>query len=320
MSTIQEIKSLTDTIPRFNGNSKQLSYFISRVEETNTLINSCTPAVSETLKRIAFINVKSKLCDKAAEVVQEQTFENWQALKTFLINKFSNKQTSHSILLDIMYKRCNKNPIDFVNEIMELYALYKQKLTLENNNAPIIYSQNEKLVVLHTIISLRDPLRNNLATRNPQTLNELDSLLRNDFQYLKISNFNQNITVNKIKALPDKHNIQSDNTKKHFSNNYNNNYRQNNYNGTKNHYVSTPMSTSTKQTRTPDNYFTRNKSNQATNWIAKELHNNDQLKDEEIDEEQEELYEEDEEVTYEQAETVSNPYFLEMDPEIEEKS
>ena len=49
----------------------------------------------------------------------------------------------------------------------------------------------EKLIITHFITNLNDPYRNNLATRNPQSLNELEKLVKNDLQYLKPEQFNK---------------------------------------------------------------------------------------------------------------------------------
>lgn len=50
----------------------------------------------------------------------------------------------------------------------------------------------EKCIINNYIETISDPYRNNLATRNPQTVTEVERLLENDFQYLK-SNTNSNI-------------------------------------------------------------------------------------------------------------------------------
>ena len=43
----------------------------------------------------------------------------------------------------------------------------------------------EKLIIAHFITNLIDPYRNNLATRNPKSLDEVERLVKNDLQYLK---------------------------------------------------------------------------------------------------------------------------------------
>ena len=65
----------------------------------------------------------------------------------------------------------------------------------------------EKLIVTHYITNLNDSFRNNLATRNPKSLNEIETLIKNDPQYLKINqmpkpinnNFNTNNHFNRNK-------------------------------------------------------------------------------------------------------------------------
>ena len=43
----------------------------------------------------------------------------------------------------------------------------------------------EKLIITHYITNLNDPFHNNLATRNPKTLNDIETLIKNDLQYLR---------------------------------------------------------------------------------------------------------------------------------------
>lgn len=287
MTSVKEIKAFTDTIPNFNGNPKQLNYFINRVEEINNLIDGITPPVIDSLKKLSFINIKGKLTDKAAELIQGQNFDSWTSLKRFLVAKFANKQNSSTILLDILYKKCHKKPTEFVEDIIEMFGQYKQKLSLENNNALQIYSQNEKLVVLHTIVSLKDPLRNNLATRNPQTLVELDSLLRNDFQYLKIQQDNQNKPFPNTRLIPGNQTLKFP-TKTKFPTGpinltYNKGFQSTNQGLNK----PTPMSISTRNTQVsswnkpqinkPNNYFTQNKTDKPREWISEELHNANEI-------------------------------------------
>lgn len=108
------------------------------------------------------------------------------------------------------------------------------------------------------ITIINDPYQNNLATRNPQTINDIKVLLQNDFQYLKSDSKTQNIPFQRFAS------------KQQISNAQN--------------MKPTPMSTQTKQTFQPrqnfrpNNYFAqqnRRFDTQKTNYIAAEINYNE---------------------------------------------
>lgn len=92
MASVDEIKAFTDSIPVYDGNTKLINYFINRVDEIYQILNSADLPISKTLKSLVFINIKSKLRGKAAKILNEYSFENWNNLKDFLfVNSLRNK-------------------------------------------------------------------------------------------------------------------------------------------------------------------------------------------------------------------------------------
>lgn len=65
-------------------------------------------------------------------------------------------------MIDILYKKCSRCSLEFMNEISELFSKSRQRLSLDNENAEVITEFMEKLVVTHIISSLKDPLRRSL--------------------------------------------------------------------------------------------------------------------------------------------------------------
>ena len=70
---------------------------------------------------------------------------------------------------------------------------------VENNNIEGkkgIVEFVEKLIITHFITNLNDSLRNNLATRNPKPLGEVEMLVKNDLQYLRAEQNNKPLSNN----------------------------------------------------------------------------------------------------------------------------
>ena len=106
---------------------------------------------------------------------------------------------------------------------------------MENQNAECrlaISDFTEKLIITHFITNVNDPFRNNLETRNPKSLNELETLVRNDLQYLRPEQFNkQPMNGNNQYTFKPKQKKLMYRT--NFGQNkpiYNNNHNNNNYN------------------------------------------------------------------------------------------
>jgi len=57
--------------------------------------------------------------------------------------------------------------------------------------------RNAKLIIAHYVSNINDPFRNNLVTRNSKTLNEVEILIKNNLQHLKINQVQKpNISAN----------------------------------------------------------------------------------------------------------------------------
>ena len=157
----------------------------------------------------------------------------------------------------------------FFETIKGKFNNFQSRLFVENNNADnrkAIADFVERLIITHLITNLNDPFRNNLATRNPKSLNEVETLMRNDLQYLRTEQINKpalntnnqypfkpssNKTINRTSfgQIRQQNKPMFSNGNHNNYNNYNN--KNNNYNRTTNLPEPEPMSVQTRQTTRP---------------------------------------------------------------------
>lgn len=334
MANNSDFKLLLDSIPNYDGNPKTLSQFIMNVEEIHSLINSMAPAANQLQKSIAFLTVKNKIIGKANEELRNIKFETWEQLKAHLINNFADHQSPESVVIEIMKMNPNnKNIFKALSEVKEKFDLFRAKINLadvrQESKEDIVKFQ-ESIITNNFVSSLKDPLRNNLATRGPKTLSHIEQLLLNDFQYLNAQNLD-----------PPKHRLLNIPPTKFPASKFptgpikfqNQNYQHQHYQQkpfaqrqrvqNAQNMRPTPMSVTTKQSfrqtspQTQNNYF-RQQNQNPSNYVAEELFANDTgeyLENDEYD--HNEYYQQNEN----QCETEENDSFLDLgNINIDEKS
>ena len=120
-------------------------------------------------------------------------------MKENLLGSFVDKSTSVTIINEILNTNNIKNPNIFFDIIKAKFNKFRAKLLVEEEGEikrTAVLNFVERLVILHYITNINDPFRNNLATRNPKTLNEIETLLQNDLQYLKTNQMQKPIINN----------------------------------------------------------------------------------------------------------------------------
>lgn len=284
-------------VPQYDGDTNKLSNFISCVNTVHSLLSTMNPPLDEFEKTIVLLSIKTKIVGKALDSIKDYELKTWNELKTHLQNTFKDKSNSVTILNEILKIQNIKNPYKLMEVTKDKFLNFKSKLGLEQNDVDaktIVINYIESLLVNNFITVVNDPYRNNLATRNPKTLDDIEQLLQNDFQYLKINNnnnFNKQMpSVSKLPNIPPQQfpktnfpvgpmHFQSKNaTNKAFA------PRQN----LKNAQLMrpTPMSTQTRQTfqnksyPRQKNYFEQQNEQfgvHSPNYISKEVHNTENL-------------------------------------------
>ena len=258
----QKIDLVLKTIPVYDGSTSTLNTFISTVNLVHDVLSTINPALDMFENSTVFLSIKSKITGKALESVKDLEIRSWSSLRDTLISNFSDKSNSVTILNSILNIKNIKNPLLFFEAIKGKFNNFQSRLFTENDDQEkrkAITDFVEKLIIAHFITNLNDPFRNNLATRNPKTLNEVEALVKNDLQYLRAEQTNKPaLNINNqypFKQSPNKINFGQNRplNRPMFNNgNYNNhNNRNNNTNRTAKMPDPEPMSVQTRQNTRP---------------------------------------------------------------------
>lgn len=200
---LQKISFALKSIPEYNGDCNKLSNFVSSVNTVQNLLNTLIPALDEFEKQLCFLTIKGKVTEKALDSIKDLEIQTWDVLRAHLTNNFKEQTNSVTILNELLKIQNIKNPYKLLELTKEKFLKLKSRIVLEENDPGtkiVMIRFSERLIVNNFISTISDPHRNNLATRDPQTINEIEKLLQNDFQYLKQSNFQDTRPV--AKGLP----------------------------------------------------------------------------------------------------------------------
>lgn len=286
---LQKINFALNSIPNYNGDPNKLSNFISAVNTVYNLFATLNPPLDNFDKSITFLNIKSKVTDRALDSIKDLEIDNWNDLKTHLINTFKDKTNSVTIVNDILKIQHIKNPYKLLEITKEKFLCFKSRLSIEESDPGtkiVTIRFIEKLIVNNFISVIADPYRNNLATRNPQTLTDIEVLLQNDFQYLR----QNNIPKPTVKQIPVTQSQKSNfptgpveivPTQYQNKNPGNQRFAPRQMIKNAQNMKPTPMSIQTRQTlrqnnQRPGNYFNQQNKNFGThqpNYSIEELHN-----------------------------------------------
>lgn len=211
VTTLPELKNLSEIIPPYNGDIKLLNNFISAVDDVESTLESVV--LSPIQKTYLFGLIKTKLTHRAAELLSENKFKDWKDLKSYLTTNFCDKSTAETILLEILQMK-NKTSTDKTLEIIsQKFSQYKSKILLKEYNQlqkDAIIKENQKLVVSHSISLLPLSVRGSFIVKQPSTVEECECLLRNEFNYSHQNPHQSPMLKDKLNIPPIQNNHQNE--------------------------------------------------------------------------------------------------------------
>ena len=248
-----------NTISHYDGNINTLNTFINTVNYVLELLGMIQPQLDLFEISTIFLATRSKITGKALESIKNLSIRSWDELKESLLKNFADKSNSVTIFNGILNVTNIKNPTLFFDIFKGKFNNLKSKMFIEEGHEvkrDAVVKFVEKVIITHYITNLNDPFRNNLATRNPQTLDAIETLIKNDLQYLKVNqmqkpmgnNYNANNHFNRNKPQVFQPKFNMNRTPYQNSNNKQFNFkapvpvRNNNFQRPE------PMSTQTRQT------------------------------------------------------------------------
>lgn len=122
------VRDYLELIPRFDGDTSQLSNFLNACENVLLLMapNNEVPRISFTL-----LHIRTKIVGKAATLLASRTYRSYPELKEILLNIFGDQRNEESLLSDltILRQKPNESCLQFSDRCINLRSLLLDKLS-----------------------------------------------------------------------------------------------------------------------------------------------------------------------------------------------
>lgn len=188
-SRIQEIKEYLEIIPIFNGEIDNLTQFIVQTEK---VLNIFFEDNRDGLQDYIIGRVRNKIQGEAALFINAQNFDTWRELKDCLINSYADKREDTTLIIDLTHcKQVGTSPLEFYKIIQTKLNLLYNYYTLNYNSEPELMGLAHRLALKSFLVGLNDPLGSLIRTKDPKTLEEALSVMKNSYsKELKIGPIN----------------------------------------------------------------------------------------------------------------------------------
>lgn len=179
------IRDVTRLIPEYDGKEKTLDSFIKKIDKLWTYI-----AEFDDNDRTQFLLVlQLKLVDKAAEAVQDNEFEDWEAVKTDLIEHITpHRNTEKSELKLCTIKQKFEEDVEtYAKRIEDALDTLNRSFSQEDQNETI-KKENDRKARKTFENGLNDSrLRNKAISRASNTLKEaVDYVIEQELRYSEL--------------------------------------------------------------------------------------------------------------------------------------
>lgn len=179
------IRDVTKLIPEYDGKEKALDSFIKKIDRLWAAI-----AELEDQDRSQFLLVlQIKLTDKAAEAVQDNAFEDWEAVKTDLVEKITpHRNTEKSELKLCAIKQNKGEDVEaYAKRIEEALDTLNRSFAQEDQNETIKKENDRKARKTFENGLIEPILRNKAIARGSSTLKEaVDYIIEQELRYSEL--------------------------------------------------------------------------------------------------------------------------------------
>jgi len=173
-------------IPEFHGETTLLSRFLEISEKLVSKFYNAND-VTDFQNEYLMSSILAKIKGDAAVSISSCLINNWNDLKTALLNAYSDKRDIYTLTIEMSEcKQRNESPFDFFNKIQHL--LYLQVLYILTHSPNVVKREtlirfNRNLALRAFLKGLKEPLGSLMRTKNPEDLTSALSMLTNDFQF-----------------------------------------------------------------------------------------------------------------------------------------
>lgn len=164
------IRDVTSLIPEYNGNEKSLDSFIKKIDKLWAYITE----FEDDDKTQFLLVLQLRLVEKAAEAVQNNEFETWDAVKADLIERITpHRNTEKSELKLCAIKQLPKEDVEvYAKRIEEALDTLNRSFSQEDQNDIIKKENDRKARKTFENGLYENSLRNKAISRGSSTLKE----------------------------------------------------------------------------------------------------------------------------------------------------
>lgn len=220
--TFNLITKCLSQVPPFNGDQRDLSSFIERIESFIPLIEGLT---GEHYKKLILGHIQDKIIGKAKQfLLSHGPIVTWAVLKSILIKNHGDTVPVSRLVDNLILVRCNSTIKNFYDEINSKLTRINNAYSLQGGDNKEKIEANKRIALNTFKDNLPEPVRGIIVNRNPTTLfDAYEIIAQNDYLYFKGIQSKNNYSVNDNR---NKHKISNNFQKKY--DNPNNNQQQKN--------------------------------------------------------------------------------------------
>lgn len=249
-------------VPVFDGQTANLPRFLRILDVLATKYQ----VTQFENHRVQFLMcVESKLIGNVANKINAGQYNTWTAMRKALTESYEDRRSVETLTYELTHTYQREEPLDFFDKIMLKYNDIQAKISLNNQDedqekeAKIDFLT--KLTIFTVKNNMREPLKQELFMRNPQSLVEIQGILGEYKQRQQsLRNFTPPGTPRNNSNIPPKNNNNQMN-QQHVRNQQNRNnqfqHKNNNYNS--NNYAQNQRNTANPQNQPRSNFNPNNR-------------------------------------------------------------
>lgn len=180
-----QIRDVTKLIPEYDGKEKALDSFIKKLDKLWTYI----AAFDENDKTQFLLVLQLKLIDKAAEAVQNNDFNDWEAVKADLIAKITpHRNTEKSELKLCAIKQLPSEDVEtYAKRIEDALDTLNRSFSVENQSEVVKRENDRKARKTFENGLIDATLRNKAISKGSSTLKEaVDYVIEQELRYSEL--------------------------------------------------------------------------------------------------------------------------------------
>jgi len=195
MADVDAIFKALRLIPDFDGNPHILPRFINLCD--HIVSEYCVLNPGNALARLCLVNgILNKITGPAARIINSNGIsEDWDCIKTALINNFSDQRDETALYNDLMLAiQGNKSPQEFYDHCMNLFSTIMTYVTLHESIDTTIAAKRSlyrKLTMQAFVRGLKEPLGSRIRCMRPESVEKALEFVQEELNVMYLQTRNE---------------------------------------------------------------------------------------------------------------------------------